>query len=630
MADKKISELTALLGSGVSTSVDLAAIVDMSASETKKITIRELFNSINILSTNSSTTTASDYFLTFDSSASEAKKTLIPNASTTVTGISRLATSTETISGVSDTISVTPSADAAALAVVKNPLAMAQGVDMTYAASGSSGIAVADDADLNFGTGDFTLVWRGSVPDYDLSLYRPLITKSGPAPAYVNYRLYLGSAGSSSKIELVLQEYIATSVSTITSTVTHTLVDGTISEICAVINNTTQTVTFYLNGIQFGEPVSYTSGWNVSNSGNLYLSGTDTIRTASRTHAAILYNRALSATDVMSLYRNGIAFADMWGSQTAVYTSDFSADANGWADYSNTVITGNIDSIGGEDNCLRAYASAVAGVHQFRFPPSAVFFPQGKSLRITFKYYIPSGNTNLKKVRLYAGSAAYWTDITTGSSYSSFLSETDSWETVSLDLVYPAAIGQLNFGMSTESTESFTGAGVNTDDLFYIKDVVVTQTGATAAYLPENIQPAPGQWLDASSNKLHALQPASGSSLVRSKTTFEFRWTNTWTASTAMQYIGGSNQVVLTTRHFITEIISKTTETTDVENIQYGDGSDDDYYVTSAAAGTSAVPVIHTLAKNLSDGTNLDLSITPAAEATMTVETIVRGFLLEP
>jgi hypothetical protein len=40
-----------------------------------------------------------------------------------------------------------------------------QVVNMTAAASGSTGITVADNNNIDFGTGNFTLVWRGSLPD---------------------------------------------------------------------------------------------------------------------------------------------------------------------------------------------------------------------------------------------------------------------------------------------------------------------------------------------------------------------------------------------------------------------------------------------------------------------------------
>lgn len=49
---------------------------------------------------------------------------------------------------------------------VINHKAPSQGVNMTYAASGSTGITVADNANIDFGTGNFTLVWRGSLPDW--------------------------------------------------------------------------------------------------------------------------------------------------------------------------------------------------------------------------------------------------------------------------------------------------------------------------------------------------------------------------------------------------------------------------------------------------------------------------------
>jgi len=41
-----------------------------------------------------------------------------------------------------------------------NPKAPSQAVDMTVAASGSSGIMVADNDNIDFGMDNFTLVWR--------------------------------------------------------------------------------------------------------------------------------------------------------------------------------------------------------------------------------------------------------------------------------------------------------------------------------------------------------------------------------------------------------------------------------------------------------------------------------------
>lgn len=141
------------------------------------------------------------------------------------------------------------------------------------------------------------------------------------------------------------------------------------------------------------------------------------------------------------------------------------------------------------------------------------------------------------------------------------------------------------------------------------------------------IQPPPGQWHDASIHKRHALQPAAGSYVIPRPSRFEIRSVNTWTASSAAQYLCGVNQNILTARHFITDIVSRALLTTDVKNIEIGDGSDADRYV--AAVTPMATPIVHTLANRLPDGTNLKMLVTPAASATMTIQFILRGYILD-
>jgi hypothetical protein len=235
---------------------------------------------------------------------------------------------------------------------------------------------------------------------------------------------------------------------------------------------------------------------------------------------------------------------------------------------------------------------------------------------VEFDYYIPATNTNVNGIIFHN---AYFT-VTGAKTHA-----------ITVPFYYPNGVTAIYaYLLKNGSYSAFVGAGSLTDDLVYIKNVTVKEVGSTLALEPEGIQPAPGQWLDSSTNKLHALQPAAGSSLVRRKKDFEFRWTNIWTASAAAQYIGGLAQDVLTAKHYITQIISKTTETTDVENIEIGDEADPNRYVTAAAPGTSAAPVSHTIALAIPDGTNGQFVVTPAASATMTIEFIVRGFLLEP
>src|SRR5690606_34958366 len=67
--------------------------------------------------------------------------------------------------------------DIDSVAVFTNPKAFSQAIHLTPAASGSRGIMVADNPQVNFGTGDFTLYWLGSLPDWTEAGPKHLITK---------------------------------------------------------------------------------------------------------------------------------------------------------------------------------------------------------------------------------------------------------------------------------------------------------------------------------------------------------------------------------------------------------------------------------------------------------------------
>jgi hypothetical protein len=387
---------------------------------------------------------------------------------------------------------------------------------MTAAASGSSGITVADNDNVDFGTGNFTLVWKGSLPDWTPSAFVVLATKRQSATQ--KYWLQVDTTGAFS--------LLLNNTNTYTSSIVNTFVDNTDHEIIAsvTVGAVNTTVDFYVDGVAFGAQQTYANAATVSNTGNLTILGTELAadRFASTVNHTYTYNRALTAAEVLDLYRNGVAESDKWGSQTEKT--------------SGTLVVGK-------------------------------------------RYRINNWITN------------------------------DDFTNVG--------------GANVDGTE-FTATG--TTPTTWTNSSTVVEIGATLALTPEGIQPAPGQWLDSSSNKLHAMQPATGSSLTRYKKDFEYRWTNTWTASSAAQYIGGLNQALLSADHFITDVITQATVVTDVENLTLGDGSDADRFVTTFAA--SATRTKQTIAAQ-NDGTNLKLVYTPAASATMTVETIIRGFIWE-
>ena len=538
-------------------------------------------------------------------------KTLIGNASESGVGFAELATVAEAIAGTDALRIVTPARNAASEAVIKNPLQMAQGVEMTYTASGSTGIVVADNDNIDFGTGNFTLVWKGSLPDWSPSIAVEFFSK---------WALNVGWSLEITIARLVL--YLNAGPTYKYSTIINTFIDGTVHEIVCVVTRETASadgsVVYYVDGIQFGNSVAIAAGVpaTFSNAANIYVCGTSQKRHASRTHFAATYNRALSAAEVLDLYRNGINFADKWGSQAAVYTSNFSAGADGWLG-ARTTAAGNIDAIGGEDDWLRGTIDGTAANSHYLYIDDKIVY--GKRYRATFKCFIPSANAVLNGLALMAEPAS------TGY-YSSKITTTDTVVSVSCEFI---ARSNMRLAFISHASGAYVYNG-NGTDVFYVKDIVVTEIGATLALEPEGIQPAPGQWLDSSSNKLHAWHPTTGSDIIRKKTEFEIRGINTWTASHAAQSIAmtsDASRAMLPANCYIESIVGVVAGA-DIEDIIIGNGSDTDYWVeltTGLAAGT----VSFMLANRISDGTNYELVVDPDADCTMTITWTIKGYILD-
>jgi hypothetical protein len=425
--------------------------------------------------------------------------------------------------------------------------------------------------------------------------------------------------------------YLRTTINVATYDSTATLasigvVDGENVKILSGITRETDSVAgsvqHYVNGLALGTSVAITAGapTTVTNAVSLYVLGTSAVRTAGVANTFALFNRCPTAAEVLALYRNGIVEADKWGSQTPIYTSDFSVGVDSFTTDDGTTLTGNIDQdadgagvpssndwlrcerTDATNGLVRTIKLGVLTALKYNLVEVTIFNPPGSGIT----HFAPArGNTPIAN-GVIPIAVAEGTEVTAMFQLPATLNTTCYvWAT-------NAAGEAINYVQGTK---------------FYIKDLKTYCAGATLCLLPENAQPAPGQWLDSSTNKLHAMQPAAGSSLTRPKKDFEYRWTNTWTASSAAQYVGGLNQAVLSADHFITGIITQATVTTDVENLELGDGSDADRFVAAFAPSTTRTK--QTIAAQ-NDRTNLKLVYTPAAEATMTVETIIRGFIWEP
>jgi hypothetical protein len=503
----------------------------------------------------------------------------------------------------SDTKYPTSSAVLDGIALQVNPKQLSQSVAMTAASSGSNGIQVADNANINFGTGNFAVFRRVSLPNWKAAAI--LAQKHDATDGFI-----FATVVTSGFLRLTLNDTVYT------STVAPSVSGGGSAEVGAVVSvGATTSVSFFCNGLLLGDIVTAANETTVSNTAAFYASGTSAVRVASENSACNLLNFAPTAAQVLDMYRNGVPEAWKWGSQAVIYASDFSAGANSFVGTRATV-AGDIDGIGGEDDWLRLTVDTTDSTHFAKL--DGAFPTIGKEYEISIKYFVPSSQTAVGSVRVYDGAA-------TASTVSLLPIVTDVAATHTFTIT-PRDTGIRIYAGNLDGSVNAT-LDPGGDDVFYVKDISIKQVGAVLSLEPEGIQPSPGQWLDASTNKLHAMQPSVGCSLTRPQRTFEVRWTNTWTGTHEAQYIGGVNQNVLPPNAYIESIVGTVSGAT-VEDIIIGDGSDNDRWVTittGLAAGTTSF----TLANRISYGTNRKLVVDPDANATMSIVWTIKGYILE-
>jgi len=239
-----------------------------------------------------------------------AVKTYLATTFAALGGSATQAFSTSTAAaGSNTTIAASTAFVNSAVAMVANPKALSQGVALTASAS-VGGIAVADNANIDLGTGNFTLHWEGSLPDWTPTAHT-LILKWA---ANLGYTLGLSTSGN-------VTVYINATV--YTSTVVNTFENGTHHKIDAVVTRESASVdgsiVFYVDGVQLGASVTITAGVpsTVDTATSLYVLGITASHYAGTVNSALVYNRALSASAVLSLYNNGVDENDKDGSQTA-------------------------------------------------------------------------------------------------------------------------------------------------------------------------------------------------------------------------------------------------------------------------------------------------------------------------
>jgi len=271
---------------------------------------------------------------------------------------------------------------------------------------------------------------------------------------------------------------------------------NTTHHVVGILNYSGDEISLYVDGV-FEGTTSVTFGANTYTQGtpttNDSIGGKVTASLFSGTIKDIkIYNRALSATEIQSLYdlggrQNNISTGSLYKGLVLdmplreddekvgaiEYESDFTSNNDGFGQVRGN-ISGNIDSITDdngrtEDNTLRYYADSTNSSHYVNTQGIAPGLTEGKSYKLAFSYYIPSGQTHVDRLNVQRRIGGAYTAST-------IFSTVGEWQDVVTDWIF---IGQstwnnnnrVDFYQLDGLSSTFAGANIITDDLMYFKNV---------------------------------------------------------------------------------------------------------------------------------------------------------------
>ncbi len=430
------------------------------------------------------------------------------SATESATGVAELATVTEAITGTDTSRITTPAGVAAAAAVLKNPLAFAQGIHMVAATTGE-GMSVADNNNIDNPTNNFAVFYKVRLADWTPSIITYFVDKYGADSKGIRFIVL-----TDGKLFLRI-----TSTMSFTSTVATGLPDGAEAQVGAIVTRETAlaagSVIFLVNGVQLGDAVAITAGATatISNAQPLYLaSQPGSYRYAEAIGSCIMYNRAPSVAEALSLYQTGIAAADQYGSQTNRITSTENQSFTGGT-IGNWVFEGGG---GGNGTCtydagpaaektgmLTVGATAGTGRYaRLKGYDYATRLTNYTKIRYEADVYIPAAST-VTIVRM----AASFVGMTETTYKYADLTLRDQWQRIWTEFSCTTGGGDTNQWIYIYWSGGVTG------DAIYYDNVNVVQIGATLALENEGIQR--DAWKDSSTNGLNASYPASGYSFLR-------------------------------------------------------------------------------------------------------------------
>lgn len=330
----------------------------------------------------------------------------------------------------------------------RNALATAQALSF----NGTAGCTIANTQ--VFGTGDFSWVAALSVASFadsnfilagDTNAHVALISTSGSVIVGQRYGADLTGSGAGT---IALNTPVVLGYTRSGTTGKYYLNGALVATITDTLNYSGATTAL---GKQFGGSQYFT--------GTLRLLGIE--------------NWALSAAEVLQVYQSGSWPSSHFNnaSNTATYTSNFSAGTDSWGADSSRAVTGNVDSINGSDNWLKTeVTSGPASLYSY----TAASFTSNvkKRLRIAVTIFNPAGSgiTHFA-IRQNDGTVA------SGSSVVVALAE-NTEVTTSVELLMSQAGTRLGVAAcGSDGTLNAIAAG----KIFYIKNFTVYNLGLLVA-----------------------------------------------------------------------------------------------------------------------------------------------------
>ena len=347
------------------------------------------------------------------------------------------------------------------------------GVSMS--AQSGAGIVVADDSEINYGASDFSIAFEINAIDY--------------TPASDIWLVYkFQDSNNRWGVQLITGGQIRLFVNVGGSTVIDVQTVATVASIGPILELFTVSVSresassdgsfdvYVGDSLLESVVISAASPASFSNTGSLRFFSDSINQYASITNSAILYNRALSASEVLDLYSNGVAAADVGASQTALNTDDW-VEASPLSSFSSTPTS---------FSCVRVSGGTVVS------RPAASFYAlEGQKIFLSCFLTINSGAAPYVRLQVNDTSGAYSEDVTLVAGHNYIVLTSTS-----------SLVDRLRF------------IPANNSDI-EVSDISMGRAGATLQLESSGIAQGSGlTWLDSSGNGNNATLPATGATKV--------------------------------------------------------------------------------------------------------------------